>query len=182
MLVNSDNNTAEMLLKEIGFVGRGNGTRVAGLNVVDSTLRSWDVPMDGVRGLDGSGLSLDNRVTCAAILAVLQHDSKPPLQRLLPVAGETGTLTLEFIESPMAGKMRAKTGTLNNLPVEEGPPAVKALSGYVRTSTPATIEFVMILNSPDITVDRKFAPLWQSLGSALATYPAGPPARDLAPS
>ena len=182
MLVNSDNNTAEMLLKEIGHVARGQGTRVAGLNVVDATLRSWGVPMDGVRGLDGSGLSPGNRVTCAAILSVLQHDTAVPLRRLLPVAGESGTLMLEFIESPMAGRMHAKTGTLNNMPVEEFPPAVKALAGYVDSSTPATIEFVMILNTPDITVDRRFAPLWQSLGSALATYPQGPLARELAPS
>jgi D-alanyl-D-alanine carboxypeptidase/D-alanyl-D-alanine-endopeptidase (penicillin-binding protein 4) len=181
MLVNSDNNTAEMLLKELGIADRGEGTRVAGLNLVDRTLRSWGVPMDGVRILDGSGLSPGNRLTCAAVLDVLQKQSGGALRTALPIAGQTGTLAEEFTESAMSGRLAAKTGTLNNPPVDADPPAVKALAGYVDTGTDATIEFVMILNTPDITTERRFAPLWSALGIRFATYPEGPVAADLSP-
>ncbi|MFM7650374.1 MAG: D-alanyl-D-alanine carboxypeptidase, partial [Acidimicrobiaceae bacterium] len=37
LLVNSDNNTAELLVKEIGRVGRGSATRIDGLNVIAPT-------------------------------------------------------------------------------------------------------------------------------------------------
>ena len=39
----------------------------------------------------------------------------------------------------------------------------------------------MILNSPDIALDRKFEPFWLALAERLDTYPAGPRLADLAP-
>jgi len=181
MLVTSDNNTAEMMLKEIGYASRGEGTRTAGIEVVSATLAGWGVPIDGVRMADGSGLSPDNRVTCDAMLAVLQRTSGGPVADALPVAAVSGTLADEFTESPMSGRLRAKTGTLGNPPFDQDPPAVKALAGYVSTPVDETIEFVLILNGPDITVDRKFAPLWTGFGDILDTYPSGPSAGDLGP-
>ncbi len=78
----------------------------------------------------------------------------------------------------MAGRLAAKTGSLFNEPIEEDPPSVKALAGYVPAPRRSTIEFVLILNTPDAALDRNFAPLWQQLGTVLDTYPAGPrPAR-----
>ena len=41
MLVTSDNNTAEMLLKEIGHAAGGAGTRAAGLAAESATLAAW---------------------------------------------------------------------------------------------------------------------------------------------
>ncbi len=85
MLTTSDNDTAEMLLKELGVADSGEGTVAAGLNVVDRTLRAWGIPMEGVRLVDASGLSTDNRMTCAALLAVLQRVQGSPV-----AAGSTG--------------------------------------------------------------------------------------------
>jgi len=181
MLTTSDNNTAELLLKELGFADSATGTRAAGLNAVDRTLRSWGVPMDGVRPLDGSGLSLENRVTCAAILAVLQRSVGTTLLPGLPVAGRTGTLAGEFLGTSVEGRLAAKTGTLENQPVTADPPSVKALSGYLPTTNGDVIEFTMILNSPDIALERKFEPLWLALADRLDTYPAGPDPADLSP-
>ncbi len=181
MLTTSDDNTAEMMLKEIGFATTGEGPRAAGLNAVDQTLRTWGVPMDGVRPIDGSGLSIENRVTCAAILTVLQHSSGGPLPAGLPVAGRTGTLVGEFIGTPVEGRLIAKTGTLGNPPDNVDPPAVKALAGYLPASNGDSIEFVLILNEPDITTDRKFEPLWLALAERLASYPAGADPADLGP-
>jgi len=181
MLTTSDNNTAEMLLKELGFADSGDGTVAGGLNVVDRTLRSWGVPMEGVRLVDGSGLSPDNRLTCATLLAVLQQSAGGALQAGLPVAARTGTLADEFADSAMQGRLVAKTGTLGNPPVDADPPAVKALAGYLVTANAHSIEFVIIQTGPDITSDGKYQPLWVALGDRLDTYPDGPGTDGLGP-
>ena len=181
MLTTSDDNTAELLLKELGVAVSASGTRAAGLNALSSTLSSLGIPMDGVRPVDGSGLSLDNRVTCAAILAVLQRSVGSPLQAGLPIAGQTGTLAAEFVDTSVAGRLVAKTGSLGNEPVISDPPSVKALSGYLPAPNGDVIEFTMILNSPDIALDGRYQPLWLALAERLETYPAGPDLADLSP-
>lgn len=181
MLTTSDNNTAEMLLKEIGYADSGDGSVAAGLNVLDRTLRSWGVPMDGVQLADGSGLSLENRVTCAALLAVLQHARVGSIPGALPVAARSGTLAGEFNESALQGRLVAKTGTLSNPPVDSDPPAVKALAGYLDTANGHVIEFVIIQTGPDITSDGKYQALWLALGDRLDTYPSGPGPDGLGP-
>ncbi|WP_040494687.1 D-alanyl-D-alanine carboxypeptidase/D-alanyl-D-alanine endopeptidase [Ilumatobacter nonamiensis] len=184
MLLNSDNNTAEMLVKEIGVADSATGTRGAGLDAMVRSLEAQGVPLDGVVLRDGSGLSAANRVTCAAVLEVLQAGQGGPIDAGLPIAGVTGTLSDEFQDSPMLGRLRAKTGTLDNPPVEEDPPAVKALAGYVDPVAgpgPGTIQFVLIANSPDVTDVETYRGLWSVLGERLATYPAGPTTDSLGP-
>lgn len=181
MLVTSDNNTAEMLVKEIGFVAASSGTRVAGLQVMVDTLAELGLPIDGVLLNDGSGLSVSNRVTCALIIELLQGFADTPLAAGLPVAGQSGTLIDEFVDSPMAGRLTAKTGTLGNEPFDSDPPAVKALAGYVATPNASTIEFVMIANDTDISLPDKYRPLWDAFGDRVDTFPSGPDASSLGP-
>ena len=181
MLTTSDNNTAEMLLKELGFADSGEGTVAGGLNVVDRTLRSWGVPMEGVRLVDGSGLSSDNRLTCTALLAVLHRAGDGALPAGLPVAARTGTLIEEFTDSPVEGRLIAKTGTLSNPPIDSDPPAVKALAGYLDAANGSSIEFVIIQTGPDITEEGKYQVLWLALGDRLNTYPDGPGTDGLGP-
>jgi D-alanyl-D-alanine carboxypeptidase/D-alanyl-D-alanine-endopeptidase (penicillin-binding protein 4) len=170
-----------MLLKELGFADVGEGTVAAGLNVVDRTLRSWGVPMEGVRLVDASGLSNDNRVTCPTLLAVLQHVEGGPLETGLPVAGRTGTLADEFVGTPVEGRLTAKTGTLGNPPVDVDPPAVKGLAGYLVAPNGATIEFVMVLNGTDISNPDKYESYWSALAERLAAYPGGPAPASVGP-
>jgi D-alanyl-D-alanine carboxypeptidase/D-alanyl-D-alanine-endopeptidase (penicillin-binding protein 4) len=184
MLLTSDNNTAEMLVKEMGLVAGGAGTRSAGLNAMFDSLESQGVSMDGVVLRDGSGLSARNRVTCSAVLDVLHLARGGPIDAGLPLAAISGTLADEFRDSPMVGRLRAKTGTLANPPVESDPPAVKALAGYVDPVSgpgPGTIEFVLIANTPDVTDQNTYRPLWKALGERFATYPSGPAADSLGP-
>jgi serine-type D-Ala-D-Ala carboxypeptidase/endopeptidase (penicillin-binding protein 4) len=186
MLRTSDDNTAEMLLKEIGLERRGLGTREAGLAIVQSTLEVWGIPLDGVVLVDGSGLSNDDRLTCRTLLALLQLGHiDDVVGEGLPVAGESGTLIDAFLDSPIVGRMHAKTGTLNNAdnttPTSD-PPAVKALAGYVEPAGGGAIEFVLILNGQTVTNPGEFGPVWyEQLGPALASYPAGASTDDLGP-
>jgi D-alanyl-D-alanine carboxypeptidase/D-alanyl-D-alanine-endopeptidase (penicillin-binding protein 4) len=181
MLVNSDNNTAELLLKELGKVDSDQGTRAGGLDAIERTLRGWGVAADDIRIVDGSGLSPNNRLTCAVLLDVLDRGARLGLPALLPTAGESGALTDEFADNPMRGRLHAKTGTLGNPPFDVDPPAVKSLAGYIDTETGATIRFAMVLNTPDVTEDLKYQPLWLAFGTRVDSYPGGPTVGDVGP-
>ncbi len=168
----------------MGVVTSGTGTRAAGLDAMFRSLEAQGVPMEGVELRDGSGLSTTNRVTCDAVLRVLQLGRGGPLDAGLPIAAFSGTLADEFLDGPMVGRLRAKTGTLNNPPVEIDPPAVKALAGYVDPREgpgPGTIEFALIMNTPDVTDEAIYQGIWKALGERFATYPSGPPPESLEP-
>jgi serine-type D-Ala-D-Ala carboxypeptidase/endopeptidase (penicillin-binding protein 4) len=163
MLHTSDNNTAEMMLKEIGFVAAGQGTRQAGLDTVRATLERWGVPLAGVDLHDGSGLDRSNRTTCDALEAVI--GSSPvgdELVDLLPVAGRDGTLAEQLIGTPAEGWMQAKTGTLTD---------VKALSGSQPAADGRPVEFSLVLNAPGANDPTVYEPVWNALVELIAGYP-----------
>ena len=123
----SDNFLAEMLLKELGAAIVGSGTSVAGAAVVRSVLRDAGVPSAGVRIVDGSGLSLLDRTTAGALVALLQAADDDPSIRAaflasLPVSGVSGTLRDRLRQPVTRGKVLAKTGTTSG---------ASALAGYV---------------------------------------------------
>jgi len=173
MLTNSDNNTAEMMVKEIGVAVSGQGTRESGLNAIASTIAGWGIDTTGMVLGDGSGLSLDNRISCSTLLDVLQYSTyDSPVGAGMAVAGETGTLADIFTDTPVEGRLRAKTGTLNNPPFDQDPPAVKALSGYVPVDGGGAIEFVLILNGPTISDQSEYRQVWAELVNVLNSFPA----------
>jgi D-alanyl-D-alanine carboxypeptidase/D-alanyl-D-alanine-endopeptidase (penicillin-binding protein 4) len=119
MDVYSDNFYAEMLLKEVGAVQGSGGSAAAGLAVERGLLRAAGVPLDGVRMVDGSGLSLLDRWTPVGLATLLRTmwedpDLRPYLVSALPIAGETGTLEHRMRKGPARGLVRAKTGTTDN--------------------------------------------------------------------
>jgi D-alanyl-D-alanine carboxypeptidase/D-alanyl-D-alanine-endopeptidase (penicillin-binding protein 4) len=124
----SDNFIAEMLLKEIGAEAGDAGTTAAGAAVVRRDLVAAGVPLTGVRFSDGSGLSLDDRLTARTLAALLvavwnDVDLRNPFWASLPIAGINGTLDKRLRTPPARGAVRAKTGTTDR---------ASALSGYVR--------------------------------------------------
>jgi len=184
MLTTSDNNTAELVLKEIGLASGGAGTTALGLDKVLSVLKAWTIPLDGVTLVDGSGLSDENRLTCQALLAVLQHGSvDDAVGQGLPIGGEKGgTLYDAFQEGqPLSGIIRAKTGTLDNTDGVADKPGAKALSGYVPLPGGGAIEFALLLNGETITNKTEYRPTWELLASILAAYLSGPTPQALAP-
>ncbi len=182
MLTTSDNNTAELMVKEIGVAAVGEGTRPAGLEAMRVALDDAGINVSEIVLADGSGLSLDNRLTCAALLSILQDgDVAGPISAGLAVAGETGTLSDAFVDHELAGRLVAKTGTLNNPPFNEDPPAVKALAGYVGIDGGGAEEFVLILNGPTISDQSEYRPIWDQLADVLASYPSGPTPAELGP-
>jgi D-alanyl-D-alanine carboxypeptidase/D-alanyl-D-alanine-endopeptidase (penicillin-binding protein 4) len=124
----SDNFTAEMLLKQLGLLQAEHGTTAAGAQTVTRLLGADGIPMQGVRFVDGSGLSLLDRLTVDALVAILQGlyadpTLRPYLLQSLPVAGETGTLSDRMRSAPLRGNVFAKTGTTSG---------ASALAGFVK--------------------------------------------------
>jgi D-alanyl-D-alanine carboxypeptidase/D-alanyl-D-alanine-endopeptidase (penicillin-binding protein 4) len=123
----SDNFTAEMLLKQLGLAEVDRGTSAAGATVVMQTLAEAGVPMTGVRIVDGSGLSRLDRLTTSALGSLLKiawadPAVRPALLAALPVAGVNGTLQNRLRKPPARGRVLAKTGTTDS---------ASSLSGYV---------------------------------------------------
>ena len=122
----SDNFTAEMLLKQLGLTELGRGTSAAGAAVVTQALVEAGVPMTGVRIVDGSGLSRLDRLTATALGSVLKiawadPTVGPALLASLAVAGVNGTLQHRLQKAPARGRVLAKTGTTDT---------ASSLSGY----------------------------------------------------
>lgn len=125
----SDNFTAELLLKQLGAADDAAGTSAAGAAAVRRVLRDAAIPLAGVRLVDGSGLSPRNRLTAAALIGLLVaawHDPviRQAFMQSLAIAGMNGTLEDRMEAPPARGAVLAKTGTTSES---------SALSGYVRS-------------------------------------------------
>jgi D-alanyl-D-alanine carboxypeptidase/D-alanyl-D-alanine-endopeptidase (penicillin-binding protein 4) len=174
MLRESDNETAELLTKELAVRAGQEGTTAAGTAALMARITKLGLPTDGLRLVDGSGLAFEDAATCATFQALL--DATGPTSVLgngLPIAGQTGTLDKRFVDSPAAGRLRAKTGTLNQ---------VTALSGYVETLQGATLTFTYIVNLPaNEHVSADDLDLQDQLIDILLGYPEGPPLDQVGP-
>jgi len=130
--------------------------------------------------VDGSGLSDSNRLTCQVLLDVLEHGSATDaVGQGMPVAGATGgTLWDAFTDTPLAGRLHGKTGSLNPN-CNPGQLGAKSLGGYVPQAGGGAVEFVLLQNGECIA--KNYKALWDELADALGPYPAGPAADTLAP-
>lgn len=140
----SDNFVAEMLLKAVGAHAVDRGTTRAGASVVRRDLARLGVPLDGVRILDGSGLSYGDRVTGRALAALLvavwsDPELRDPFVASLAAPGE-GTLEDRLLEPPARDLVRAKTGTTT---------VASTLSGYVGER----YAFVILLNGRPVPTE-----------------------------
>ena len=121
----SDNFSAEMLLKELGAVAGSGGTTAAGAVVVRDVLADNDVPLDGVTIVDGSGLSSLDRLTPQAIVSILLEcwtdgALRSTLVQAMAVAGRTGTLEHRLLGPATRGSVIGKTGTTDLASVLSG--------------------------------------------------------------
>lgn len=137
----SQNQYAEALLKAIG--GRD---KAAGV------LKGWGVANDSYVIADGSGLSRYNYLSCEALVRVLRQMRNQPkhaqaFSESLPVTGREGPLLRRLASTPAEGRVRAKTGTVDN---------VRAITGYVDTVGGESLLFAILANNvtvPASTID-----------------------------
>ncbi len=146
----SQNLHAELLLRRVGAI-HGTGSVADGRAAVIDMLDRAGVPRWGYDFADGSGMSSYNRVTPRAAVAFLRWMAGRPWgaawRATLPVGGIDGTLSRRFRDTPLAGKVFAKTGTLN---------AANALSGFLIAASGRTLTFSILAN--DMPADVSATP------------------------
>jgi serine-type D-Ala-D-Ala carboxypeptidase/endopeptidase (penicillin-binding protein 4) len=142
ILNTSQNWFAEMLIKQLGKQFGKGGTWLDGLEVerrflidsvqVDSTQFSLS---------DGSGLSSSNLVSPLAFTQLLRfirrHPRYPIFAAGLPLAGMAGSLKTRFVGTQLAGRVRAKTGSISR---------VHSLSGYIELGGGRALTFSIEAN------------------------------------
>ena len=137
----SQNLHAELLLRLLGKIHGSDGSFVQGTRVVRQFLLNAGVDDADFFLYDGSGMSPDDRVAPRAFTQLLAYASRQPWgaawRDTLPIAGVDGTLAARFKDSPLKGRVQAKTGTMNE---------VNALSGYVVANSGKTLAFSIIVN------------------------------------
>ena len=163
LLTTSDNQIADLMMKNVGRAANGVGSMEAGATAGTAALASLCVPLTGTAD-DGSGLSRADQRSTREWRTLLQaargaswfhvvHDG-------LPVAGRTGTLAGRFRGTAAEGNVRAKTGTIIG---------GSALSGYGTTLLGRPFVFSVVVNGPGT---ERSAPAIDAFITALAAHPA----------
>ncbi len=141
----SSNVMARTLFLTLGaerYPGRP-ATTVAGREAIADFLAREGIVIPALVLENGSGLSRTERVTAAGLadvlLAAYRSQYSPEFAASLPLAATDGTLKRRFRAPEMQGRLRMKTGSLED---------VSALAGYVHAASGRTFVTVVILNHP----------------------------------
>ncbi len=115
-----------------------------GLAAIHQFLDKNNLQEDEVKFDEGSGLSDNNMATANSFVELLQDMSlsvnAKDFADALPIAAVDGTVRKRFHDTPAAGNLHGKTGTLN---------WVNSLSGYVTDAAGEHLAFSILLNRYD---------------------------------
>jgi D-alanyl-D-alanine carboxypeptidase/D-alanyl-D-alanine-endopeptidase (penicillin-binding protein 4) len=165
----SNNFVAEQLLKTLGAELRGvPGTWASGIGVAEEFLGEIGIPRGSFVMKNGSGLNDANRFSARQTVTLLRAMWRRfPLAAeflsSLPVAGRDGTIRWRMDGTEAAGRLRAKTGTLEN---------VTSLSGYVETASQEKLAFAIFVNDFEGRSSRA-ARVVDAMAAALAAQGGG---------
>jgi D-alanyl-D-alanine carboxypeptidase/D-alanyl-D-alanine-endopeptidase (penicillin-binding protein 4) len=138
----SQNLHAELALRAVAKTRRHVGSFEAGREEMRGFLNEIGIDEREYNLMDGSGLSRLNLVTPSAVVKLLRFmygtDDRDAWISLLPVGGQDGSLSARFGQTPAAGKVHAKTGSLSH---------VSALSGYIERSDGTWVAFSILVNN-----------------------------------
>ncbi|MGQ0504370.1 MAG: D-alanyl-D-alanine carboxypeptidase/D-alanyl-D-alanine endopeptidase [Myxococcaceae bacterium] len=161
----SSNLIAETLVKTVGAEARGApGSFAKGIDAIEEFMeKEVGIPRGSYVMKNGSGLNDTNRFSAPQLGKLLRHMNDkfqlaPEFESSLGIAGKDGTVRNRFEGSDAVGRLRAKTGTLEN---------VRALSGSVESVGGEKFVFSLIVND----FSGYGAPITQTLdamGAAIA--------------
>ncbi|SDS48895.1 D-alanyl-D-alanine carboxypeptidase / D-alanyl-D-alanine-endopeptidase (penicillin-binding protein 4) [Microlunatus soli] len=147
LLMSSDNDAAEVILRQAGIAAGKGGSFTGGTAAVRGTLSKLHAWVSTTHTDDGSGLSRGNRVSADALVKIIRlaaSGDRPKLSALLtglPVAGVEGSLRYRLGSDDAAagrGLVRAKTGTLRE---------VHSLAGYAYTRDGELLVYAFLVNN-----------------------------------
>jgi D-alanyl-D-alanine carboxypeptidase/D-alanyl-D-alanine-endopeptidase (penicillin-binding protein 4) len=143
----SQNLYADLLLAHVGAnslttnAPQQQTSEESGIAALETFLSQAGIGKGDVQFEEGSGLSRNNLTTPNATIALLQfmsrHKWADVYRDALPIAGVDGTLHDRMKDTPAAGNVRAKTGTLR---------WANSLSGYVTSAAGERLIFSLMLN------------------------------------
>jgi D-alanyl-D-alanine carboxypeptidase/D-alanyl-D-alanine-endopeptidase (penicillin-binding protein 4) len=136
----SNNFMAEQVIRTVGRVARGRGSVTGGASAFGHFAEEAGIAAESFEVHDGSGLSALNRTSARSVIALLSYVADSPIWtpfwHTLPETGAPDGLR-RMIGTPAEGRLRAKTGTINQ---------VSALSGYVRAAGGERLIFSILNN------------------------------------
>ncbi len=148
----SQNLHAELALRLAGKLRGSGGSFEGGIAAVKLFLMQAGLKEDAFAFLDGSGLSRRDLVTPAATVQLLIYAARQPwgaaFEESLPVSGVDGSLADRFLNTPAAGLVHAKTGSLSH---------VNALSGYGQTQSGKRFVFSIFCNNHNLPGSKVLA-------------------------
>lgn len=169
----SQNLHAELMLRLIGKIRRGDGSLAGGMAARSAFLAQAGLNAHDYYFRDGSGLSRENLVKPEAITKLLIYmDGQPyaPVWRsFLPIAGEDGSLARRFRNTPAQGRIFAKTGYVEH---------VHTLSGYATTLSGERLAFSIMVNNDDMPGTQVFHVI-EAICEAMVQEPARTPAKPV---
>jgi serine-type D-Ala-D-Ala carboxypeptidase/endopeptidase (penicillin-binding protein 4) len=138
----SQNLHAELMLRLLGKEKGNSGSVQGGLEVLRGFLVNAGLKPEQFVFFDGSGLSREDLVSPQATVLMLRYCHQQSWGQAfadtLPVAATDGSLADRFRNTPAAGVVRAKTGSLTH---------VYSLSGYATTQSGDHIAFSVMTNN-----------------------------------
>ena len=144
--VKSNNHFAEYLFKFISTKNSNVGTTSEAITTIRSYWKSKELPVDQLYQYDGCGLSPCDVVSAnfyVELLTYMRNKSQysNDFYNSLPVTGGRGTLSELLVNTPLQGKIHAKSGTIEN---------VKCYAGYMELKS-RTLVFSLMVNNPNGT-------------------------------
>ena len=160
-----------MLTRELG-AHAGAGTTARGVQAIRDELTKLHVDLTGASFIDGSGLSHDDRLTCATLLSVLGRRRADRGSRRSPTGSRSRASAAPWPSASAAPTSRTTCG-----PRPARSPGVSGLAGYVRSDRPLT--FALLLGG-GFSQNAGYA-LREAMASDIAAYPAVTDAGALVP-
>ena len=164
-LLNSNNLFSEAILRQSGEKLGPNGRQADHIKSYRSFLSQYAQGSEGFFVQDGSGLSPTNAVPSLGFATFLRQilldkEISNIILQSLPVLGESGTLKNWCNGMPVAGKIKAKTGSMDR---------VRSFSGIIIGKSGKEYLFSMIINnytgnsaSIKSKIEKFFQSLWEN--------------------
>lgn len=143
MVQKSDNHLADAVFRTMG-AKHGDGSWEGSGRVATAALQGLGLDVSQISLVDGSGLSRHGRITAEGLVRLDEVMAATPFAEhwysLHAVAGSSGTLRGRLLDTPAAGRVAGKTGSLNG---------VRALAGFVTDGARPRFRFTVVGNDLD---------------------------------